>query len=335
MIGRANLVYVLVLLRSHKIMLERGLRSEALLKNTGLDDADLLDPYHVITGDQAIRYYRNLVHLAPPGFGLDVGSRSRLSDFGSTGYSIKATATMKEAIDQSHHRYGLFYQHVDWESTVCREAITHRLSVPADLRDLRLFISERGLAILKVHAHELIGPDCYPDEVTLAYPDPGYAQRYREIFNCPVSFNCPHTEIRYPGKYPRFESSSYDPEVREVLDNLSEMLSRKLQSETDIVASVRLAILKRPGFFPGIEAVAEKLDMSSRTLSRKLREAGGNYQRLLDDARRTIAEDRLVHSRMSIQQIAEACGFRDAQNFSQAFKRWKGMLPSEFRRAHS
>jgi AraC-like DNA-binding protein len=36
---------------------------------------------------------------------------------------------------------------------------------------------------------------------------------------------------------------------------------------------------------------------------------------------------------MTVQQIADKCGFTDAQNFSQAFKRWQGMSPSEFRQS--
>jgi AraC-like DNA-binding protein len=36
---------------------------------------------------------------------------------------------------------------------------------------------------------------------------------------------------------------------------------------------------------------------------------------------------------MTVQQIADQCGFTDAQNFSQAFRRWQGMSPSQFRQA--
>jgi len=99
------------------------------------------------------------------------------------------------------------------------------------------------------------------------------------------------------------------------------------------VTSIRLAIREKAGTFPSIEVIAQQFNMSSRTLSRQLRNSGTNFQRLLDDARREVAEDQLLHSQMSIQQIAESCGFRDAQNFSQAFKRWKGMSPSEFRKS--
>jgi AraC-like DNA-binding protein len=59
-----------------------------------------------------------------------------------------------------------------------------------------------------------------------------------------------------------------------------------------------------------------------------------SYQELLDAERHRVAEDFLLNTTMSIQQIVEHSGITDAQNFSQAFKRWQGMPPIEFRRSH-
>jgi AraC-like DNA-binding protein len=73
--------------------------------------------------------------------------------------------------------------------------------------------------------------------------------------------------------------------------------------------------------------------MSSRTLRRKLGQHSVRFQDLLDEERRCVAEDLLLTTAMTIQQIADQCGFNDAQNFSNAFRRWRGMSPTEFRRS--
>ena len=75
--------------------------------------------------------------------------------------------------------------------------------------------------------------------------------------------------------------------------------------------------------------------MSSRTLRRKLGQQNVRYQDLLDEERRHVAEDFLLNTTMTIQQIADQCGFNDAQNFSQAFRRWQGMTPTEFRKSRT
>ena len=327
-------VYALVLIRPHKEMLARGVPAKALLAGTGLDDAALLDPYSIVSRKQALQYYRNLLRLSPaPGIGLEIGLASRLSDYGSSGYATMTTATTEEAIDNAHRHDQLHYLQVDWETEITAEAIVHRWSVDESLEDLEVFVTERALTVLQTHAQELLGPECHPEKLCLPYPDPGYAERYRQIFRCPVYFGCDLGEVHYPAAYLHRQIASHDPEVHQALASVSAMLMEKLAARADIVMTAKLVIAEKPGFFPSIEAVAERLGLSSRTLSRRLRDSGTNFQSLLDDARRSVAENRLLNSRMSIQQIAEACGFGDAQNFSQAFKRWTGLSPTEYRKS--
>ncbi len=108
-------------------------------------------------------------------------------------------------------------------------------------------------------------------------------------------------------------------------------LHNKLSSEEDIVEDVRLALRRKPGEFPSLERIAEGLAMSSRTLHRKLGQRDLRYQDLLDEERQRIAEDLLLNTGMNIQQIAVQCGFSEPQNFSQAFRRWSGKSPGDFR----
>jgi len=329
-------VYALVLIRPHKEMLARGVPAKALLTGTGLDDAALLDPYSIVSRNQALQYYRNLVRLAlDPGIGLEIGLATHLSDYGSSGYATMTTATTQQAIDTAHRYDQLHYLHVDWETEITADAIVHRWTVDESLEDLEVFLTERALAVLQTHAQELLGPNCYPEKLCLPYPDPGYAERYRKIFHCPVDFGCDPGEVHYPVAYLHRQIASHDPEVHRALQSVSAMLMERLSAGNDTVAAAKLTIAEKPGSFPSIENVAERLGLSSRTLSRKLRESGTNFQSLLDEARRKVAEDRLLNSRMSIQQIAEACGFGDAQNFAQAFKRWTGRSPSEYRKLGS
>jgi len=101
-----------------------------------------------------------------------------------------------------------------------------------------------------------------------------------------------------------------------------------------MVNEVKMALRRKPGEFPSLEQVASKLATSPRTLRRKLGAEGVRFQDLLDAERRKVAEDYLANSNLTIQQRAEQCDFSDAQNFSQAFRRWCGVSPSEYRSSH-
>lgn len=96
-----------------------------------------------------------------------------------------------------------------------------------------------------------------------------------------------------------------------------------------------MALRRNPGKFPSVERIAEGLAMSSRTLRRKLGQHNVRYQDLLDDERRQVAEDYLLNTTMTIQQISDQFSFNDPQNFSHAFRRWHGMTATEFRNSNS
>lgn len=71
--------------------------------------------------------------------------------------------------------------------------------------------------------------------------------------------------------------------------------------------------------------------MSTRTLIRRLREEGSQYQELLDQVRQELACWLLVHTELSIEAVAERLGYSDTSNFSRTFRRWLGMPPNAFR----
>jgi AraC-like DNA-binding protein len=77
--------------------------------------------------------------------------------------------------------------------------------------------------------------------------------------------------------------------------------------------------------------MAQELNMSPRTLHRKLRQEGTTYQMLLDDALKELAAWYLLRTREPIEAIAERLGYADASSFSRTFRRWFEMAPGKFR----
>jgi AraC-like DNA-binding protein len=109
------------------------------------------------------------------------------------------------------------------------------------------------------------------------------------------------------------------------------MLLAKLSRQSRLVDDVRLFLLARPGFFPDIEMVGERLDMSVRTLRRRLSEENTSFQEILDEVRFGLATEYLVETRLPLQEISILLGYSDPGNFTHSFKRWSGKAPSGFR----
>jgi AraC-like DNA-binding protein len=82
-----------------------------------------------------------------------------------------------------------------------------------------------------------------------------------------------------------------------------------------------------------IEDLAWLTDQSVRTLQRRLKSAGLNFNRMINESRYRHACDKLRNSNMSVTEIAGLLGYSDAAHFSRAFRRWSGVSPSEFVKA--
>jgi AraC-like DNA-binding protein len=73
--------------------------------------------------------------------------------------------------------------------------------------------------------------------------------------------------------------------------------------------------------------------LSTRTLSRKLREEGVAFTELLEETRAALAKSYLAERDLPVSEIAWLLGYREISSFNHAFKRWTGTTPRQFRLA--
>ena len=79
------------------------------------------------------------------------------------------------------------------------------------------------------------------------------------------------------------------------------------------------------------EDLANSLNMSKRTLHRKLRDQGTTFRSLLTQVRKDLARFYIQNLDYSITEIAFLLGYADIRAFSRAFKSWFGQTPTELR----
>ena len=87
-----------------------------------------------------------------------------------------------------------------------------------------------------------------------------------------------------------------------------------------------------PDGYPTAQFAAELMDVSERTLARKLADNGLTYGTLIDELRFSEARNLLREPGMRIEEIAQSVGFDDQSNFTRMFKRISGLTPGEFRK---
>lgn len=85
-----------------------------------------------------------------------------------------------------------------------------------------------------------------------------------------------------------------------------------------------------------VEDLADQAGLSPRQLHRKFRDVFGlSVQDFLIKTRIQSASDALLHSDLSIAQIATDFGFCDQSAFTQLFRKHTGLTPLKFRRRYS
>lgn len=82
----------------------------------------------------------------------------------------------------------------------------------------------------------------------------------------------------------------------------------------------------------GLDALAEELGVHARTLQRRLKEVGDSHSAIQARVRYELAQQWLKNETLAIEDISDRLGFSDRRSFTQAFTRWSGITPSQYRR---
>ena len=72
------------------------------------------------------------------------------------------------------------------------------------------------------------------------------------------------------------------------------------------------------------------LNMSERTLFRRLQDQGLNFKQLQSQIRMQLAREYLADARLTQSEIALLLGYSEQSAFNRAFKRETGMTPRQF-----
>ena len=95
-----------------------------------------------------------------------------------------------------------------------------------------------------------------------------------------------------------------------------------------------LKVCVRAGIEDGTLSLANAagaLQLSQRTLQRRLKEHGATFEGVVDDVRQHLARHHLANARMGVADVALKLGYSDETAFIRAFKRWVGVSPGEYR----
>ncbi|KZZ07200.1 hypothetical protein A3746_30220, partial [Oleibacter sp. HI0075] len=180
-----------------KVGEDKGVSRDDLLKNTGISAEVLDDPSARLTYQQLLFLAENLIRNYPDdSVGLDLGAAININQFGMLGYAILSCADLRSALQLGIKYHTLVDPAFTFEVMNLGETSAVRLTSHIPFERIYRMICDVFVASFSTLARFLTGRyDAQPIEVHLNHPEPEYAARYKEFFDCTVKFDQPRTEF--------------------------------------------------------------------------------------------------------------------------------------------
>ena len=314
----------------------RGIALAPVLAALEVPEAALADPDRRVTWLHFNAALERAIELTgDPHVGLHAGERVRPAHYGVVGYIMMSCDTSRQVI-QAHQRWHQLVMRgaeVDYEEA--DGLLRLRESLPPLPGLLTRPAGECHAASLLSFARWIFGQQFRPVEMSFPYPRPESLDEYRRVFGCPMVFDAPCFALAIHNGLLDRPLPQADPELRQMMEARAERQARELGLGDDpFMAQLRTAIGRLlPQAVPEMDEVAAALNISGRTLQRRLQQRGTNFKAAFDELRRELALGYVRDPQLSLVDIAFLLGFSQQSAFNRAFRRWTESTPGAYREA--
>ncbi len=316
---------------------QHGVNADSLLKEVGLKRADISDPatrirYAAVLG----LIERAATTLGDASYGLRLGAAQEPRDGGLLSFVMLNSPTLLDAITNLQRYFHVVGEGEDIEVERSGPQVTLRFreTDPA-LRGLR-HNSEYLAAIIVRSCRDMTRKRISPLRAEFMHGRPNSKVAYADYLGCPVKFHAEWDALIYDAETMRLPVIGADGKLFKVLELACRQILGPTPKKQDIVHDVRELIID--GLAKGtvhFDNIARELNMSSKTLERRLADRGATFSALLETVRFGIAKHHLSKTDVRLEQVAYLTGYSEPAALVRAFKRWTGMTPMKFRAKHS
>lgn len=314
----------------HKLE-EFGVNAAQVLQRAGLSQTYLDQPRILFNTEELFAVWRAIGEVSTnPAIGVFLGTETKTERFSPTGLAALSSENFGAAVTQISR----------YKQLTCPEEIVQRKDAEEWTIQFRWLQAEEDEPavlmeccfawILSVARHGT-GVRFSPLRVELIEPR-AHVNVLEQHFGCPVICGTQRNALIF-----RVSDAerAFVTRNAELLAMLAPQFEEELKRENDsenFVERVRLAVQQKlTGRRPTIEDIAGVLHLSSRTLQRRLQDAGSSFQRVVEEARRQLARHYLNNSVLELNEAAYLLGYEDSSSFVRAFRTWEGVPPARWR----
>lgn len=311
-----------------------GVAPAAFVARCRVDAARMADPYAWFSLEEFDALVATAVEMTEDAaFGLHWGERSPLMQF-DLASSLTATApTLRSAIMAVIRAQPIFLSHPpltfseDQNRCICRYNVI--ASTELGLRIGTELSLAAMLRLVRYYAADAVR------RIDIAYARPPYAAEYERLFGPALHFEQMETALELDRLALDRPLLHRNAELHTALVERTEQLRQRALGELSISDRVTQHVRTSLPKVPAMMQVARALELSERSLRRRLAEEGASYSDLVDRVQSDMARELLAAGHKPAKQLAAALGFDSISGFVRASKRWSNGQPLRAKtRAH-
>ncbi|NOW96267.1 AraC family transcriptional regulator [Mucilaginibacter sp. SG564] len=318
---------------------QRDLSAGTLCRLSNISMPQLQNDKQPFTPKQVGDLWLNAIHLSKDTlFGLHFGESLQLSALGIVGEIIKSSETVGAALtiaaSLTHLITTAFTLEVQQNDDTFSVAF---IPTAPDWQSSTTSVQTLDLLMVFV-VHELDGlmmKKISPRAVSYGRPIDNPAE-YERVMRCKPVMNAATNTVTFDKKYwnEPIITANYElqqpllQKVNPLKDTLAEKQTLGNRIHNYLIANSYLGLVS-------LEDIAANFNISVRTLQRKLKEEGINFQQVADGARKSLAINYLKTGSYPVKEISYMLGYNELSAFTRTFKRWTGITPAIYQKNYN
>lgn len=322
-----------------------GLPAESLALEAGLTPEQLADANNRVPSMAVVQLWRLGLARTDRNLPLAIAEHVNAGTFHALGFAMATSRNGGEALSMLQRYYPLLTTTIQLDFvrrpgqtglTLRSSPLLHHLLenfAGPDLADSLAQLREAGALSMVSLFRSYFGVHFTPSALQFkrslgaAYAD------YQRLLGCPLDDGADQDTVWFDDVLLERPLPSANPHLSSVNEQIIASYLRLLQQDWPSLV-VSQIILQMPDGAVSQQSVAEALHLSTRTLQRRLHDAGVSFRELRQQARRELAVQYIRHSDLPILEIGYRLGFSEPANFTRAFRQWTGEAPGRYRERH-
>jgi AraC-like DNA-binding protein len=261
-----------------------------------------------------------------PLLGLHLGEKMSPAILGMIGYLMQSSQTLLEAIIQLakfNDLHSTMMKYIIVESRDEVEIQFHPAAVwqhqyPESVRQSVELAMSGILTLFRTVSSKSV----FPLKVELMEPSRSVGE-YERVFRNTIVFNASRYASTFRKSDLLLPVTSFD---KSLFARFGEILDKKLKSlnaEEKFSDKIRKVILTEfKGNSPSVELVAARMNMTTRSIQRRLKEEDTTYRQIAGRFKKELADIVLSDPKFSVSEVSTLLGYSDSSALRKALKRW-------------